>query len=312
MRPHDVYLGDLLLPITPSEISTKIKNKNEVVSLINGDDLNLLNNPGLTEFEFTMRLPNVNYPSVGAFISQDRVLSYLKTLKVRHHRKYIDKKEEDKRIVQFIIIRHGEGLVNSINKKVTLEDCESRESSQEGGDLLVDVRLKQYKPLKTQKMAWKEIDGKLKAISESLKRPVAPISGEELYNREKRKAEADNNAKKMGVRVSITEDTPQGKKFIAHATAYTPSPRENGGNRVTARGHKLEPYKYIAVDPKVIPYGTRVYIPEFKNSPYGGVFIADDCGGAIKGNRIDVLLPNSKIANNFGRKKQYPIYILGK
>lgn len=304
LKAHDVYIGGLLLPITPGEIQTSIKNKNEVVSLINGDDLNLLKKPGLTELSFDMRLPSVPYPAVGQFISQDKALGHLERLKVNE--------EKEREVFQFIIIRYTRGLVNSINEKVTLEDYEIKESSDQAGDLIVSIKLKQYIPMKTQKMDWKEIDGKLRAVSESLKKPVAPKSGEELYNLEKRKQEADNNAKRMGVRVSITEDTPQGKKFIAHATAYTPSPSENGGSHLTAKGHKLEPYKYIAVDPKVIPYGTKVYIPEFKNSPYGGVFIADDCGGAIKGNRIDVLLPNKKIANQFGRKKQYPIYLLGK
>lgn len=102
----------------------------------------------------------------------------------------------------------------------------------------------------------------------------------------------------------------KGRAMVVHATAYTPSPAENGGGHTTARGNPLIPYKYIAVDPKVIPYGTKVYIPEFRDSPFGGIFIADDCGGAIKGNRIDVLLPNKKTANQFGRKKSYTIYIL--
>lgn len=100
------------------------------------------------------------------------------------------------------------------------------------------------------------------------------------------------------------------KPMVVNATAYTPSPKENGGGNKTARGNPLTPYKYIAVDPKVIPYGTKVYIPEFRDSPFGGVFIADDCGGAIKGNKIDVLLPNKKTASKFGRKKSYTIYIL--
>lgn len=47
-------------------------------------------------------------------------------------------------------------------------------------------------------------------------------------------------------------------------------------------------YQSIAVDPGVIPLGSRVYIPAYKNDGYGGWFIAQDTGGAISGQHIDV------------------------
>lgn len=50
----------------------------------------------------------------------------------------------------------------------------------------------------------------------------------------------------------------------------------------------LEPYQSIAVDPRVIPLGSRVYIPAYRGDGYGGWFIAQDTGGAIVGHRIDV------------------------
>lgn len=325
MQPHDVYIDKMLLPIPPEEIETSIKNKNEVVSMINGDDLNLLKKPGLTEFSFSIRLPVVDFPSVQHFTPQNVILDGLEKLKKANkgkdgrtsdffkgdqsidykNRKKGEEGAPDGRVFQFIVIRHGDGMVNSVNKTVTLEDYRIVEKVEDVGDLIVEIKLKQYIQLKTTKMRWEEIDGKLKAISETMKKPVAPEPGKALYEKEKGKAEAaaDGNGN-----VKPTS----GKPFTVHATAYTPDPRENGGGSVTARGNKLVPYKYIAVDPKVIPYGTKVYIPEFKNSPFGGVFIADDCGGAIKGNRIDVLLPNKQIARQFGRKKNYTIYILGK
>lgn len=325
MQPHDVYIDKMLLPIPPEEIETSIKNKNEVVSMINGDDLNLLKKPGLTEFSFSIRLPVVDFPSVQHFTPQNVILDGLEKLKKANkgkdgrpsdffkgdqsidykNRKKSDQEEKDHRVFQFIVIRHGDGMVNSVNKTVTLEDYRIVEKASDVGDLIVEIKLKQYIPLMTTKMRWEEIDGKLKAIAETMKKPVAPEPGKALYEKEKGKAEAAENGKK-------DEKPTSGKPFKVHATAYTPDPRENGGGTVTARGNKLVPYKYIAVDPKIIPYGTKVYIPEFKNSPFGGVFIADDCGGAIKGNRIDVLLPNKKTARQFGRKKNYTIYILGK
>lgn len=65
------------------------------------------------------------------------------------------------------------------------------------------------------------------------------------------------------------------------ATAYT-------GHSITATGTKPK-WGTIAVDPKVIPYGTKVYIPQFDM-----VFTAEDCGGAIKGNKIDIYMNDSK------------------
>jgi 3D (Asp-Asp-Asp) domain-containing protein len=50
----------------------------------------------------------------------------------------------------------------------------------------------------------------------------------------------------------------------------------------------LKPYQSIAVDPRIIPLGSRVYIPAYRTDGYGGWFVAQDTGGAIVGHRIDV------------------------
>lgn len=60
-----------------------------------------------------------------------------------------------------------------------------------------------------------------------------------------------------------------------------------------ASGNELKSGYSIAVDPSVIPYGTEVIIN-------GVTCRADDCGGAIKGNRIDVYFNNHKEALEFG------------
>lgn len=83
-------------------------------------------------------------------------------------------------------------------------------------------------------------------------------------------------------------DKMNGKEMKVRATAYA-------NDYITSTGKKPRPYHTIAVDPKVIPYGTRVYIPEFNK-----VFIAEDCGGAIKGNRIDIYMNNEYECRQWG------------
>ena len=83
-------------------------------------------------------------------------------------------------------------------------------------------------------------------------------------------------------------DKMNGKEMKVRATAYCNDP-------ITSTGKKPRPYHTIAVDPKVIPYGTRVYIPEFNK-----VFIAEDTGGAIKNNRIDIYMNNEYECRQWG------------
>lgn len=73
---------------------------------------------------------------------------------------------------------------------------------------------------------------------------------------------------------------------------------------ITSTGTKPTFGRTIAVDPKVIPYGSRVYIPEFDKT-----FIAEDCGGGIKGNKIDIYMNTEKECINWG-VRNITIYIL--
>lgn len=84
------------------------------------------------------------------------------------------------------------------------------------------------------------------------------------------------------------------------ATAYLPT--DGGGDGITATGIRAR-HGVVAVDPNVIPLGTRVYIPGY------GEAIAADTGGDIIGNRIDVVLEDYGSAMQFGRRT-VDVYIL--
>ncbi len=94
------------------------------------------------------------------------------------------------------------------------------------------------------------------------------------------------------------QDTPGEKKRML-ATAYTHAPPGgdiNGtGDGITASGTRVRP-GVIAVDPEVIPYGTLVYIEGL------GYFRAEDTGGLIRRNRIDVFVESPSRAMEFGRQ----------
>ena len=88
------------------------------------------------------------------------------------------------------------------------------------------------------------------------------------------------------------------KEFYATATAYTAYC--NGCSGVTATGVDLKSnpnLKVIAVDPSVIPLGSKVWVEGY------GYAVAGDTGGAIKGNKIDLFMASKSKAYNFGRKK---------
>ncbi|MED3662449.1 ubiquitin-like domain-containing protein [Ureibacillus sp. FSL K6-8385] len=89
----------------------------------------------------------------------------------------------------------------------------------------------------------------------------------------------------------------RGKEFYVIATAYTPSCNGCSGTSATGINLRGNPnLKLIAVDPNVIPLGSKVWVEGY------GYAIAGDTGGAIKGNKIDVLVQTKEEANRWGRK----------
>ena len=80
-------------------------------------------------------------------------------------------------------------------------------------------------------------------------------------------------------------------------TAYGPGDDGGGG---TATGQKTR-VGFVAVDPKVIPLFSKLYIVMDNGFVYGYAY-AMDTGGAIKGNIVDIFLPSTYDCNRFGRK----------
>lgn len=89
--------------------------------------------------------------------------------------------------------------------------------------------------------------------------------------------------------------------MAVEATAYT-------GGGITATGTSAR-YGAIAVDPTVIPYGTKMYIVSDDGKWIYGVATAEDCGGAIKGHIIDLYFDDYSTCIQFGRRN-CTVYIL--
>ncbi len=133
----EFYMDKMLLPIAPSKVQLKIENQNKTLNLINDGEINILKKPGLTIIEFDALLPQVKYPFAtykDGFQDASFYMEKLKTLKMS---------EEP---FQFIVTRElaGKNLFGT-NIKVSLEDYKLKEEVKNGVDVIVTIKLKQYK-----------------------------------------------------------------------------------------------------------------------------------------------------------------------
>lgn len=109
------------------------------------------------------------------------------------------------------------------------------------------------------------------------------------------KTTANKEAKVKKEETQVSNEKVEGKTITVTATAYTA--KCAGCSGITATGFDLNQNsnaKVIAVDPNVIPLGSKVYVEGY------GEAIAADTGGAIKGNKIDVHVPTKDEAYNWG------------
>ncbi|WP_058485827.1 3D domain-containing protein [Defluviitalea phaphyphila] len=124
--------------------------------------------------------------------------------------------------------------------------------------------------------------------------------------------EPRNELIKIGAE-NVVEDA-NGKKYkykevlTMSATAYTASFKDTGKTPdhpafgITYTGTRAK-VGTVAVDPNVIPLGTKLFVEGY------GYAVAEDIGGAIKGNKIDLYFDTQEEADNFGRQTR-KVYIL--
>ena len=146
-------------------------------------------------------------------------------------------------------------------------------------------------------------NGKVERSYEVVKENGQEIS--RILAGEKVVAEPVNKVVAVGTKVvtaAVSRDNSSapsgGTEFYVTATAYTPYCAGCSGVTATGIDVKANPsMKLIAVDPSIIPLGTKVWVEGY------GYAIAGDTGGSIKGNKIDVLFATKAEAYSWGRKK---------
>lgn len=164
-KGYEVYIDGLLLPLAPSKIEVKINNQNKTISLVNGEELNLINAPGLTDISMDILLPSWNYPFLITYQKQEVYLNKFEDLKK------LDDKEK-KKTFPLVILRSvtRKDLVDSSFSRVTIEDYKINEDSKNGNDLSLSLSFKQYKLPNMKKLKVTENkDGNLNVTMESQK-----------------------------------------------------------------------------------------------------------------------------------------------
>ena len=137
---YDFYLDKILLPVAPSKLQIKIKNANKTINLINDGE-----KPGLSEVSFDILIPHVKYPFAvykNGYRDAKYFLGEIEKLKV------------NMQPFQFIVSRrkpNGTVLFDT-NMKVTLEEYTIKEDAGEGFDVIVTIKLKQYREYSTKTM----------------------------------------------------------------------------------------------------------------------------------------------------------------
>ncbi|TWT28609.1 G5 and 3D domain-containing protein [Planomicrobium sp. CPCC 101110] len=158
--------------------------------------------------------------------------------------------------------------------------------------------LKKEKVVKEPKKQITAVGTKVVVAAVSRGKDTTPAAEKETAQAKTVKASAPAKKEVSAAPKAAQASEPAGKEMIVSATAYTASCAGCSGITATGINLKANPgLKVIAVDPNVIPLGSKVWVEGY------GHAIAGDTGGAIKGNKIDLFVADQSAALAFGRKQ---------
>jgi len=147
-----VYVDGLLMPIAPKQILIRYRGKNQRTALLDGGEVTHLRAGAGAELSVELCLPRRPLPfaryDARGFRPEEVFLERFMTLR------------EERRPFRFICARvvSGRGVLADTNMRVSLEDLEVKESAEEGGDLIVQVTMREYQAYAATRVAVEEQD----------------------------------------------------------------------------------------------------------------------------------------------------------
>lgn len=259
----------------------------------------------------------VPFPSASEDVPEDGMVRIEKGMTVRV-------KDGEKEYLRSVKSDRVDDILNEL--KITLGENDSVTPPLDGrigkGEILRINRQVEETVVRQKPMDFKTITrenpnlykGESKVVQEGVKgvteeaRLVTKVNGEERGSIViGSKILSESRSKIVEVGTKKPENMIHGKKYkkkiVMKGTAYDPS-----AGKWTASGTRAR-VGAVAVDPRVIPLGTKLYIESADGFPTYGFAVAEDTGGAIKGNRIDVFYNSRSQALRFGRRNVV-VYIL--
>ena len=172
---YSIYIGNILLPVNPESIKWSYKRQNETINLINMEEINRINIPGLMEFSFSAVLPGGKVPYARYLTSYKEPFVYLNELEAIM---------KERRTVIFIIKREKLPYMRvgfTTKKLVTIEDLSVNEEAKEGLDIKFDIRLKEYKAAQSTKIG-NISQAKARNETKTAAKSYVVKSGDSLWN----------------------------------------------------------------------------------------------------------------------------------
>lgn len=200
---------------------------------------------------------------------------------------------DERKEMQRIIVKQ-ENVISDSEKQIAAYQKSDKEQKIAIADLQEELTsLKDSYSSVSQSLEKMEADNKrLKHRKELLESRVSALrEAAKKQSTEKQKIKEKN----VSVQQPQKKPSASGRTISVKATAYTAYCKGCSGTTRTGINLRENPgMKVIAVDPTIIPLGSKVYVEGY------GTAIAGDTGGAIKGRRIDIFMPSKSDALQWG------------